>query len=219
MAEIDHVVIGARTLAEGAAFIAAHLGVAPQPGGKHAGIGTHNMVLGLGPSCYLEVIAPDPDQPTPPHPRPFDLDDPGMHMMLEAGPRLIAWVARTATLDAVVARLGSSQAGTVKARSRGALSWRMAMPPQNQDMRNLIPALIQWDAGADGKPGGVAPGLADSGCRLLGLEAEHPDAATVRSHLAQRGLEDAMTLRASPHTRLLARFCLADGQEAVLASA
>ena len=50
MAEIDHIVIGARTLAEGAAFIEEHLGVLPDKGGTHEGVGTHNMLLGLGPA-------------------------------------------------------------------------------------------------------------------------------------------------------------------------
>ncbi|MFC7538541.1 VOC family protein [Siccirubricoccus deserti] len=143
MAEIDHIVLGARTLEEGAAFVVQHLGVKPKPGGRHEGFGTHNMLLGLGRGCYLEVIAPDPEQPAPAHPRPFDLDDPGLRMALEAEPRLIAWVARTPVLDAVVARLGP-RAGEVKSMSRGDLSWRMAFPPQRQDMDNLIPALIQW---------------------------------------------------------------------------
>ena len=214
MAEIDHLVIGARTLAEGADYVAAHLGVRPGPGGTHEGIGTHNMLLGLGPDCYLEVIAPDPAQPQPPHPRPFDLDVPGVHMMLEAEPRLIAWVARTPTLDAVAARLGSGQAGEVRAWKRGELSWRMAMPPQRQDMSNLIPALIQWD---DGR--GAAPRLPDSGLRLAALEAEHPEVEAVRGALAQRGLEEAVRLRRSPHARLVARFRRADGTEVTLSSA
>ncbi|MGG5807812.1 VOC family protein [Falsiroseomonas sp. CW058] len=211
MAEIDHLVIGARTLEEGAAFVEAHLGARPVPGGTHEGIGTHNMLLGLGPDCYLEVIAPDPGQPQPPHPRPFDLDDPGTRMMLEAEPRLIAWVARTPVLDAVAARLGAGQAGEVRPWKRGDLSWRMAMPPQRQDMSNLIPALIQWD---DGK--GAAPRLADSGLRLRALEAEHPDVDAVRGALAQRGLEEAVRLRRSPHARLVARLSRADGSEAIL---
>lgn len=213
MAEIDHIVIGARTLEEGADYVAAHLGARPGPGGAHAGIGTHNMLLGLGNQAYLEVIAPDPNQPIPAHPRPFDLDDPGVKLMLEAEPRLIGWVARTPALEAVVTRLGAHQAGTIRPWSRGSLSWRMAMPPQNQDMRNLIPSLIQWDDGQ-----GAAPRLPDSGVRLLALEAEHPDVEVVRNALAARGLEDALRLRRSPHPRLVARFRRVDGTDVVLAS-
>jgi hypothetical protein len=213
MAEIDHIVIGARTLEEGAAYIETHLGVRPQAGGKHDGVGTHNMLLGLGTHCYLEVIAPDPDQPEPAHARPFDLDDPGLRQMLEAGPRLIAWVARTPVLDAVVTRLGVHHAGEIRAMKRGKLSWRMALPPQNQDMRNLIPALIQWD---DGK--GAAPRLHDSHVRLVALEAEHPEVDALRNALSQRGLEDALKVRRSPHARLVARLTRPDGKDAVLTS-
>jgi hypothetical protein len=213
MAEIDHIVIGARTLEDGAAYVEAHLGVRPGPGGRHEGAGTHNLLLGLGAGCYLEVIAPDPDQPEPPRPRPFDLDAPSTKMMLEAEPRLLAWVARTPVLDAVVTRLGTHHAGEIRPMRRGKLSWRIAMPPQNQDMSNLIPSLIQWDDGRS-----VAKRLPDSGVRLVALEAEHPELDAVRNALAQRGLEQAMRLRRSPHIRLLARFARPDGKEAVLSS-
>ena len=212
MAEIDHIVLGARTLAEGAAFIEQHLGVKPRPGGRHDGFGTHNMLLGLGRGCYLEIIAPDPEQPQPPHPRLFDLDDPAVKMMLEAEPRLIAWVARTPVMDAVVARLGP-RAGEVKAMSRGDLAWRMAFPPQRQDMDNLIPALIQWQGE------GASSRLPDSHVRLLRLEGEHPEADAVNAALAERGLEDALKVRRSPHARLVARLRRADGTEVALSSA
>lgn len=213
MAEIDHLVIGARTLEEGADYVEQHLGVRPGKGGAHEGVGTHNLLLGLGRDCYLEVIAPDPAQPPPLQPRPFDLDDPAVRMMLEAEPRLIAWVARTPVLEAVVTRLGTHHAGEIRPMRRGKLAWRIAMPPQNQDMGNLIPALIQWE---DGK--GAAPRLPDSGIRLRALEAEHPEVEALRKALAARGLEEALKLRRSPHARLLARFALPDGREAVLAS-
>lgn len=213
MAEIDHIVIGARSLEEGARYVEELLGVKPSRGGAHPGAGTHNMLLGMGAACYIEVIAPDPAQPDPPHPRPFDLDDPATRMMLEAEPRLLGWVARTQALDAVVTRLGAHHAGAIRPWSRGDLSWRMAMPPQNQDMSNLIPSLIQWDDGQ-----GAAPRLADKGIRLVALEAEHPDPDSVRHALAARGLDDALRLRRSPHLRLLARLTGADGREVVLAS-
>lgn len=212
MAEIDHIVLGARTLEEGAAFVERHLGVRPEPGGAHPGVGTHNMLLGLGPECYLEIMAPDPEQPTPPHPRPFDLDAPAVRTMLDAEPCLIAWVARTPVLDAVVARLGP-RAGEVRAMRRGDLSWRMAFPPQNQDMQNLIPPLIHWD---DGK--GAVARLKDSHCRLIALEAEHPDADAVRAALGERGLQEAMRVRQSPHVRLVARLRSAGGTDVALTS-
>jgi hypothetical protein len=211
MAEIDHIVLGARTLAEGAAYVEQHLGVKPRQGGVHAGFGTHNMLLGLGKTTYLEVIAPDPDQPTPAHPRLFDLDDPAVALMLEAGPCLIGWVARTPVLDAVIARLGP-RGGEVKAMSRDKLSWRMAFPPQRQGMNSLIPALIQWESDS------AAMHLPDSHVRLLALEAEHPEADTVRAGLAERGLETVLAVRQSPHARLLARFKRADGTEVALSS-
>jgi len=211
MAEIDHIVLGARTLAEGAAFVEQHLGVKPRPGGSHAGFGTHNMLLGLGRSAYLEIIAPDPAQSNPPHPRLFDLDDPSVKLMLEAEPRLIAWVARTPVLDAVIARLGP-RGGEVKSMTRGDLAWRMAFPPQRQDMNNLIPALIQWQGE------GASSRLPDSHVRLLQLEAEHPDAEAVRAALAERGLEDALKVRRSPHARLVARLRRPDGTEVALSS-
>ncbi|WP_149536989.1 VOC family protein [Siccirubricoccus phaeus] len=211
MAEIDHIVLGARTLEEGAAFVEQHLGVRPRPGGQHPGFGTHNMLLGLGSGVYLEVIAPDPAQPEPAHARPFDLDDPSLRLALEAEPRLIAWVARTPVLDAVVARLGH-RGGKVVAMRRGDLSWRMAFPPQRQDMDNLIPALIQWQGE------GASARLPDSHVRLVQLEAEHPEVDAVKAALAERGLEDAVKLRPGPHARLVARLRRADGTEVALSS-
>ena len=211
MAELDHIVLGARTLEEGADFVERQLGIRPQRGGVHEGFGTHNMLLGLGAACYLEVIAADPAQPEPAHPRPFDLDDPAVRTMLEAEPVLLAWVARTPTLDAMVSRLGP-RAGEVKAMKRGNLSWRMAFPPQRQDMDNLVPPLIQWDGAS------AAKSLKDSHCRLVALEAEHPEADSVRSALRERGLEEVLRVRQSPHARLLARIRRPDGKEARLTS-
>lgn len=211
MAEIDHIVIGARTLEEGADFIERELGVKPQPGGKHEGAGTHNLLLGLGPDCYLEVIAPDPSQPEPAHPRLFDLDDPATRTMLESGPRLLTWVARTTTMDAVMSRLGP-RGGAIREMHRGELSWRFAQPPQRQDMDNLIPCLIEWKGERAGKR------LHDSQLRLVALEAEHPEADALRLALRDRGLGEALAVQQGPHPRLIARLAGKDGAEYTLTS-
>jgi len=213
MAEIDHLVIGAATLEAGAAYLEHHLGVRPVPGGAHPGVGTHNMLLGLGPDQYIEIIAPDPNQAPPAHPRPFDLDDPALKLALEAEPQLIAYVVATPAIEAVVARLGASHAGEVRAMRRGPLSWRMAFPPQRQDMGNLIPPLIQWDGAR------AAAQIPDSGWRLANLEAQHPDMDALREALAARGLAEAIKLRQSPSARLIAHLRHQDGRESVLASA
>lgn len=216
MADFDHLVLGADTLETGADHVRHRLGVAPVPGGRHEGHGTHNMLLGLGPGRYLEIIAADPSQGGSARSRLFGLDDPGVRTMLAAGPRLVGWVARTVALDAVAARLGH-KAGEVRGMHRGDLEWRMAVPPREEAMEGLLPALIEW------RGGGAAERLPDSGCRLLALEAEFPSVGALRSALAERGLEPEdddpeglLRLRPGPHPRLVARFRRADGTEATL---
>lgn len=211
MAEIDHVVVGAATLEQGAEWVERQLGARPGPGGVHEGAGTHNLLLGLGAGCYLEVIAPDPSQPAPEHPRLFDLDDPGVRTMLQAEPRLLAYVARTPALGPLADRLGP-RGGEIRAMRRGNLSWRMLLPPQRQDLGNLIPPMIQWDG--DGK----GPRLPDSKVRLTAIHAEHPEPDALRAALAERGLADSVQVRHSPHARLLALFRRADGTDVVLSN-
>ena len=53
--EIDHLVVTAPTLESGADFVEQALGVAPGPGGQHPRMGTHNLLLRLGESTFLEV--------------------------------------------------------------------------------------------------------------------------------------------------------------------
>src|SRR5690606_32822306 len=83
---IDHLVVTAPSLAEGARFVREALGVEPEPGGKHPRMGTHNLLLRLGNDVYLEVIAIDPGAPAPGHPRWFGLDD------APTSPLLATWV-------------------------------------------------------------------------------------------------------------------------------
>jgi hypothetical protein len=79
-------------------------------------------------------------------------------------------------------------------------------------MDNLIPALIQWQGES------AAARIPDSKLRLVQLEAEHPDADAVNAALAERGLDEALKVRRSPHARLLARLRRADGTEVTLSS-
>ena len=92
-AAFDHLVVAAATLEQGEAYLEQRLGVRPQRGGKHALMGTHNSLIGLGAKRYIEVIAIDPEASPPLGQRWFALDTPALQSTL---PRLIHWVARTA---------------------------------------------------------------------------------------------------------------------------
>ena len=55
--ELDHLVYVARDLERGVDAIEEFLGVRPQYGGQHTGLGTHNALVGLGSGVYLEIFS------------------------------------------------------------------------------------------------------------------------------------------------------------------
>ena len=153
MARLDHLVVACTDLDTGSTWLAARLGVAPRPGGRHALMGTHNRLLSLGPEDYLELIAIDPEAPPPPHRRWFGLDG------FAGVPRLVAWVA-------AVQHLTAPEGGTILDMARGDLRWRFAMPPA--DPAPGAPWLIEWQAGHPCRA------LPDDGLRLVRCEVASP---------------------------------------------
>ena len=84
---IDHLVYTAPTLDEGIDAIEKILGVRAIIGGKHAQYGTHNALLSLGDSIYLEIIAPDPNLESP-------MDGRLLEDSYSKKPKLTTWVLR-----------------------------------------------------------------------------------------------------------------------------
>ncbi|UFN51045.1 VOC family protein [Roseomonas sp. OT10] len=209
MAELDHLVIGCDTLEQGTAWAREALGIAIAAGGAHPGWGTHNALAGLGPSLYLEVIAPDPAQPSPDRERPFGLDDPALRARLRQAPALLTYVARCDDIAALTAALGEDSEPPLR-MSRGALSWQIARPRDSLD--GLVPSLIEWPGGVS-----VAARMPDSGMRLTGFVAEHPVPERVARRLAARGLRSPEA-RPGSRPRLVAHLRRPDGVEVVLAS-
>lgn len=169
MQAFDHFAISAATLDEGRAHVERHLGTVLRPGGRHALMGTHNMLAGLTSGEYFEVIAIDPDAAPPPRPRWFDMDH------RTGPPRLSNWIVRTDDIDGLVAR--HPEAGDSVALSRGDFRWRMAIPGDGVlPFDGCFPALIQWDS--------PAPAFPDTGLRLTRLALTHPDGARLAGVLA-----------------------------------
>jgi hypothetical protein len=198
-AQLDHLVIAARTLDDGVAWCEATLGVVPGPGGEHALFGTHNRLLRLhseqAPRAYLEIIAINPTA-TPKRPaglkRWFDLDDPALQARLaQHGPQLVHWVASVTDIDAASQKLSALgiDRGPVIAASRptpsGLLQWRITVRDDGQRLFNgALPTLIQW--------GGAHPTdtLPISDVTLRGLSFRHPEADQLQAALSSIDLAD-----------------------------
>jgi catechol 2,3-dioxygenase-like lactoylglutathione lyase family enzyme len=190
--ELDHLVVGCADLEQGAAWLCARLGVEPQPGGRHAAMGTHNRLLALGARTYLELIAIDPQALAPGRPRWFDLDAPAVRERLAVAPRLIAWVVRCDDIAAAVARVPAL--GRVHALTRGDYAWRIAIPDDGaRPFDGVLPAVIQWDGRAH-----PADGLEPRGCALAALELAHPDEAALRAAFRELRITGRVELRSGP---------------------
>jgi hypothetical protein len=208
LAEVDHLVIAARTLDEGVRWCEATLGVTPGPGGAHPLMGTHNRLLNIAaagfPRAYLEIIAIDPTkEPTRAaglH-RWFDLDDAALQAGLaQHGPQLVHFVARVgdagAALQALLQPDVQIDRGPLLQASRdtpaGRLEWQITVRDDGQRLfYGVLPTLIQW--------GPVHPvdTMPASGLELVSLAAVHPRVDMLRAALDAVGF-DAMDLRQGP---------------------
>ena len=198
---VDHLVYAAFDLDTAIAGLAQRFGVRAQAGGKHIGLGTHNALLALGPRTYLEIIAPDPEQPEPSMPAL------GVRRTTRSG--LVAWALACDDIDGVVAEARSrgydpgevsdgrrtEPAGTV-------LRWRAAF---NAQADGLMPFLICWD-GTD-HPARSAP----HGLILESLEIEHPDPPAITPWLTTLGADVEVKPAAAP--ALVARLSGPNGSE------
>lgn len=195
-AALDHLVIAARTLEEGAQWLRERLGLSREqlaagPVGVHPHFGTHNLLWSLG-SSYLEVIAVNTQAPAPPYPRWFGLDTTCMQARLEAGPALIHWVAQTGAAPLPVQ-------GEPLALSRGAYRWTLTVPANGSlPAGGLLPSLIAWQG-----PSPLA-NLPDVGLRLQRLHLLTPQPTELQSPLRELHLSELVTVQAAPQPRLRA---------------
>ncbi len=203
---IDHITVTAAALEAGAAFVRQALGVAPQPGGCHPRMGTHNLLLRLGDTLFLEVIAIDPAAGHPGRPRWFGLDA----RAADAPPALSTWVARSTDIRASAAQ-ATEPLGDIEPMTRGMLDWLITIPADGcVPLDGVAPALIQWQTGQH-----PAATLPDLGLALARLEIFHPRPQRVERLLASICLDAPVTVAASPDggaPRLVAQIDTPDGR-------
>ncbi len=188
---VDHLVLATPDLERSINDVDNLLGVRATLGGRHPGRGTRNALVSLGDDVYLEIVAPDPEQPNPAQPRAFGLD--GL-----TEPRLTAWAAKSDDVEAIHARaesngihLGSVQRGSRQRPDGIMLSWRYT-DPATVLCDGLIPFFIDW--GDSPHPAATAPRAG----RLLAFRAEHPDADAVQRQLQLLGVHLEVARAARP---------------------
>ncbi|MFF7642629.1 VOC family protein [Streptomyces canus] len=185
-ARLDHLVLATPDLAATVDDFTRRTGVSPAPGGVHVGLGTRNHLVSLGGTAYLEIIGPDPEQPEPSGPRPFDVDT-------LAAARTVTWAISPPDLDAAVttARARGYDPGEIRPMSRRRpdgtlLEWRLT-DGATQHPSGLVPFLIDW--GVTAHP--TASGLPATPLRSLTATAPAPH--EIRPLLAALGTELPLT--------------------------
>lgn len=209
-AQIDHLVVVAETLEQGAAWCEATLGVAPGPGGRHALMGTHNRLLSIASaafgSSYLEIIAIDPSAPPPGRPRWFGMDRPELRAAVRESPRLVHAVARTTTIETLRGgwvNFGLDPGRLIAAHrdtAQGRLSWRITVRDDGEtECGGALPTLIEWQ-GAHPCGHMAASPVSLAGLALRGVPAQACD--RLRLQGVEFDASDGPALRATLNTPL-----------------
>jgi hypothetical protein len=192
---IDHLVYAVSDLERGMDEIERLLGVRPVAGGRHPQYGTHNALLSLGSTIYLEIIARDPSLPAPQQGALVDLSpgDPS---------RLITWVFRPENIEEASAAardanigLGPVETGSRERPDGSMLSWQLT-DPYAMPMDGALPFLIHW--GDTPHPSGAVP----LGGNLVELVIEHTRAEVIRDAMSVLGAH--VTVRRGDEFRLSA---------------
>ncbi len=160
--ELDHLILGCRDLGEGIAYVERLSGYRAAFGGSHPGRGTRNALLSLGPTSYLEILAPDPEQQ--------DLQWQKNIVELRE-PRLVGWARKASKLERLAASFRARgipvvgpAAGSRTTPKGDVLRWRTVTLVD--DREGTLPFYIEWDP-ALGHPARNAPGA----CHLLEFQS------------------------------------------------
>lgn len=199
---VDHLVYSTTDLEKTVGEIEACLGVRATPGGQHLGRGTRNALIALSNSSYLEIVGPDPAQPTTGVARWFGIDT-------IATPCLFTWAAKASALKDLAeaaarrgVRLGPVVAGSRKRSDGVVLHWEFTDPARVVG-DGLVPIFIDWRDSPH--PAASAP----CGPVLVSLRGQHPEPAVIESQLAAVGI--GLPVEHGPRPTLIATLRTASG--------
>ena len=180
---LDHIIWACDDLERGTRRFEALTGVSPRYGGVHASGSTHNALVGLGPRCYLEILAPTGPQ-TPAEDAWCRLArgarEPRILTYCMRSPRPLSQLAQIAEAagahDALVAHNGRVTPEGVR------LNWRWVAPVFDE-FGLAFPFFIDWLDSPH--PAATAQGQGD--VRLADFAVGHPQAAALLHTLTEIG--------------------------------
>ena len=194
--KIDHLVIGAETLTQGAEYVKENLGVDIPFGGHHMKMGTHNHLMQLGDNIFLEVIAIKPDIEPPDRPRWYGLDDPFIRQHIAVQPTLLTWVVNTKNIKKLLQHAAFSL-GTPELISRGDISWRFGLPMDGRLIAGgMLPYAIEWHTKKH-----PSKNMASLNCQFQYLEIFHPHLSWLQSMLKSIGVLDQVKISGLPKNK------------------
>jgi len=139
---LDHIVLACPDLQEGMDYVLENTDCDPSYGGKHQQFGTHNALLKIGNLTYLEILAPDPDNPK------NDLRWMGVDLVKE--PTITRLAIKSTEISTHARSLanfspnhGHVQEGRRQKKSGELLTWELTMPPATP-VATCVPFLIDW---------------------------------------------------------------------------
>ncbi|WP_298241621.1 VOC family protein [uncultured Bradyrhizobium sp.] len=202
MLKLDHITVVAPNLAEGVLHVRNCLDLDVPFGQRHAYMGTHNHLLQLGDTVYLEIVALDPDAAAPGRPRWFGLDDQKqVRSDWDEGRRLRGWVARTDMIDAIIARHGDLFGAKVPLPTSDP-AFDFAIPNDGSlPLDGAAPSIID----RRGKPRSMAA-IADLGARLKSFTLEHPEPAALETLYRALTIDRPPDIVQGPKPRYRARI-------------
>jgi len=206
---LDHLVVTAKSCADGVAWIQNKCGITIPVGGEHPLMGTHNHLTALGSHEFLEIIATNPLASAPKRRRWFNLDDEKHQARLEQSPELSTWVVATQNLTATLDALKpfGFDAGQPVEVTRGNLHWKLAFRDDgSMAFDGLFPLLIQWPEGIN-----AVSSMQDQGMRLKRLSASHPEAELLKAALTAIGVDSLISIKEG-ETSFLAELAMGSQQ-------
>lgn len=184
MREIDHIVLAVPDLEQAIKEFKDKYYLDLVYGGKHESFGTHNALLNLGHGCYLEVLAPDPENTTFDGPRWMGAD-------LSQQPVVCRWALKSNDLEKdkealqkVNSAYGNIIEGSRQKTDGSTLRWQMIRPLPTP-LIDIAPFMVDWKD-SDSHPTDSLP----ENCELLSIELAHPEVEKMKPLFSELALDN-----------------------------